>query len=143
MSHDTDPTVTGPGSATGTAVVDQAAATLAATSAEELAGLIAVGMLDTVGQPARLPELLWPDADPALVRAVWDLALATGYRAGRLAGRPRWAAEELDRARAALEGAGYAAMAALVDRTTGTARPRPAEPHPADVPATAVRGGRS
>jgi hypothetical protein len=128
MSHDTDPTA------------DQAVAALAASSAEHLAGVIATGMLDTVGQPARLPELLWPEADPALVRAVWDLALATGYRGGQLAGRPRWAAEELARARDALDGAGFAAMAALVGRAAGTVRPRAVDPHPADAPEAAARG---
>lgn len=146
MSPNTDPTA-GPGGTadTGddgghTARADQALADLATGSAEVLAGVIAAGMLDVVGQPARLPELLFPDADPVLVRAVWELGLATGYRAGKLAGRPRWAAEELDRAREALEGAGFAAMAALVARTAGTVRPRVTDAHPADAPTAAARG---
>lgn len=141
MSHDTTPA--GPDHTTDTTAVDQAAVDLATSSAQMLAGIIATGMLNAVGQPAKLPRLLFPDADPELVDAVWQLGFATGFRSGGLAGRPRWAAEELDRARAALEGAGFAAMAALVDRAAGTVRPRPAEPHPADVPAAAVRGGRS
>ncbi|MFD8516498.1 hypothetical protein ACFV27_36835 [Streptomyces antimycoticus] len=131
MSHDTNPTA------------DQAAAFLAASSAEHLAGILAEGMLDTVGQPAKLARLLFPDGDPELVDAVFKLGVATGYRGGLLAGRPRWAADELDKARSALSEAGYAAMAALVDRAAGTVRPRPVEPHPADVPAAAVRGDRS
>lgn len=146
MSPNTDPTA-GPSSTadTGddgghTARADQVAADLAASSAEVLAGVIAASMLDVVGQPARLPEALFPAADPVVVRAVWDLALATGYRAGKLAGRPRWAAEELDRAREALAGAGFTAMAALVARTAGTVRPRAVDPHPADAPEAAARG---
>lgn len=147
MSPHTDPTPAGPGGTadTGgdgrhTARADQALADLATGSAEVLAGVIAAGMLDVVGQPARLPEALFPDADPVVVRAVWDLALATGYRGGQLAGRPRWAAEELDRAREALAGAGFATMAALVGRTAGTVRPRATDAHPADTPEAAARG---
>ncbi|MFI0822287.1 hypothetical protein ACH4TX_42060 [Streptomyces sp. NPDC021098] len=146
MSPHTDPTA-GPSSTTDagddgghTARTDQAAADLAVSSAEHLAGILAEGMLDAVGQPAKLARLLFPDGDPDLVDAVFKLGVATGYRGGLLAGRPRWAAEELDRAREALEGAGFAAMAALVARTAGTVRPRAVDPHPADAPEAAARG---
>ncbi|MGS2592092.1 hypothetical protein [Streptomyces hebeiensis] len=108
---------------------DLALAVRCANSGQYLAGLIATAMLDHVGQPARLPELLWPAADPALVRQVWEAGLATGYRAGQRAARPEWTADGLDRARGALREAGYQRMARHVARTLSVHQP---SPHPAD-----------
>lgn len=93
---------------------DRELADRAATSATVLAGVITAGMLDDVGRPAKLPSLLWPDADPELVQAVWNRAMAVGYRAGKFAGAPRWDAAGLERLRGALRDAGWHAMAANV-----------------------------
>ncbi|MGW0948460.1 hypothetical protein ACWD4O_38720 [Streptomyces sp. NPDC002623] len=107
--------------------VDRALDGTAHTSAAFLAGLIAAAMLDTVGRPAKLPDLLFPDLPPEAVQRVWDTALAVGYRAGRLAVAPRFHRDTLARLRDALSDAGYTAMA----RTAGhTARAAAAEPEP-------------
>ena len=106
-----------------TTVVDAAAAALAATSADVLTGLIAKGMLDEVGQPKKLPELLFPGIDSADVRRVWDLALAVGFRAGRLTTH-RWDPAPLKHAQAALSEAGYEAMAASTGLTAAVVAPR-------------------
>lgn len=99
-----------------------------------LAGLIALAMLDTTGTPGKLPELLWSDTDPTLVRSIWETALAVGYRAGKMAGTPQWTSEALVRLRSALADAGYTAMATLAARTaTLLPPPPPPQPvHPAD-----------
>ncbi|MFE4915903.1 hypothetical protein ACFRCX_30840 [Streptomyces sp. NPDC056652] len=108
------------------------------TSGEYLAGVIAAGMLDHVGRPDRLPELLWPDADPAVVRAVWEAGLATGYRAGKLAAHPEWTGDGLNRLRAALYEAGYRGMGRLAARSAAVHQTHPARTvpnavgHPAD-----------
>lgn len=98
------------------------------SSGDYLAGLIADGILDTVGRPAKLPELMWPHVDPELVRLIWEAGVAAGFAAGRTAGRPQWTRERLDRARTALQEAGYEGMAHIVARTN-TLHP---QPHPAD-----------
>lgn len=108
---------------------DQALADRCQSSGDYLAGLIAKGMLDTAGAPKKLPELLFPDHDPDMVRTVWEAALAVGYRAGKLAGQPRWTPDALNRLRAELADAGYAAMGSKAARSAAIHPPR----HPADT----------
>jgi hypothetical protein len=88
-------------------------------------------MLDQVGQPGKLPQLLFPDMAESDVWRVWELAIAVGYRAGRMAARPRFNRDTLARLQLALTEAGYTAMAGLADRTAATITPPTAE-HPAD-----------
>lgn len=128
--------------------IDQQLADVCQTSGDYLAGLIAHGMLDTAGRPGKLPELMWPDADQELVRAVWEAALAVGYRAGKTAGTPKWTADALDRLRHALADAGYAAMANLAARSAAVHHPTLADgvplalwDHPADHDQHQVRDG--
>lgn len=122
--------------------VDQVLAERCQSAGDYLAGILAAGTLDTVGQPAKLPELLFPDIDPWIVRQVWDAALVVGYRGGLIAARPRWAPDRLDRARTALEAAGYKAMAGHTARSRTLHSPRhPADTEPAAVDSTQVRGG--
>lgn len=126
--------------APGTAGADQALADRCQSSGDYLAGLLAHGMLESVSRPGKLPELLFPDGDPALVRAVWKAALAVGYQAGKLSARPTWTPDALRRLRAELDTAGYVAMGRMAGRSASIHRPR----HPADteVPVdSAVRGG--
>jgi hypothetical protein len=104
---------------------DDALVHRARTSAEYLTGLVAEGMLDVVGKPHRLPELLFPHLDPAGVREVWNTALAVGYRAGKVAHRPVWDTAALDRLRCALYEAGYRGMGRVVEATAYTAPSRP------------------
>ncbi|MFD7867989.1 hypothetical protein [Streptomyces sp. NPDC059783] len=113
---------------------DTALADRCQTSGDYLAGLIAHGMLATVSRPDRLPELLFPDTDPAVVRAVWETALAVGYRAGKEAARPTWTPDALARLRAELDTAGYTAMGRLAARSATVHPPR----HPADTEAPAT-----
>lgn len=102
--------------------VDMALVERCESSGEYLAGLIAAGTLDSVGRPDKLPELTFPDANPWDVRAVWDAALAVGYRAGKLAARPE--TEGLDKLRAALYEAGYQGMGRLAARSATVHQPR-------------------
>ncbi|WP_140160761.1 hypothetical protein, partial [Streptomyces fradiae] len=75
--------VDGPHQVDGDSVdVDQALAARCTSHGDYLAGLIATAMLDTAARPDRLPETLFPDADPTLVRAIWNTALPVGYHAG-------------------------------------------------------------
>lgn len=148
-THHTPAPTTAPagGSAEGpgmdaTAVIDQLLAERCQTSGDYLAGLITKGMLDAVSRPAKLPELMFPDSDPAVVRAVWEAALAVGYRAGKEAARPTWTPDALQRLRAELDAAGYVTMG----RTAGRSASLHPSRHPADheVPTQAgpmVRGG--
>lgn len=113
-------------------------ATRAATSADMLTGLITAGLLHTVGSPTKLPTALWPDADPVIVQAVWDVALSTGLWMGeqRAAGR-QWRPEALDTARQELAEAGFTALAGQVAMTASHGRRPASEPgsgeHPADA----------
>jgi hypothetical protein len=111
--------------------VDALLADLCDNAGQYLAGLIAAGMLDHAGRPDKLPELMFPGADPDLVRRIWETALPVGYRAGKLAGRPSWTAEGLDRLRTELVASGYTAMARLAARSRSLHPPAP-RPHPAD-----------
>jgi hypothetical protein len=111
-----------------TEAADQALAERCQTSGDYLAGLLAKGMLDAVSRPAKLPELVFPDGDPALVRAVWEAALAVGYRAGKEAAHPTWTPDALRRLRAELDAAGFVAMGRMAGRSASLHPPR----HPAD-----------
>ncbi|MFB7867404.1 hypothetical protein [Streptomyces sp. NPDC056069] len=99
---------------------DQALAARALSSAEYLAGILAAAELDVVGQPSKLPELLFPDLDPKDVRRVWDTALTVGYRLRKLTERPRWDDAALRRLKGALADAGYGAIAHLTEKSLGT-----------------------
>lgn len=113
--------------------VDAALAARCTSSGTWIAGLIAAGLLDTVGRPHKLPEALFPDTDPDIVRAIWDAALPVGYRAGRYAAAPRFHRDTLTRLQHALADAGHHAMAGLVHQTVTTLPPPPtAAEHPAD-----------
>ncbi len=121
--------------------VDQVLADRCQSSGDYLAGLIAHGMLEAASRPGKLPELLFPDGNPALVRAVWEAALAVGYQAGKLSARPTWTPDALYRLRAALDTAGYVAMGRMAARSASVQPPlRPAD---TEVPVVgpAVRGG--
>ncbi|KIF66263.1 hypothetical protein HY68_36770 [Streptomyces sp. AcH 505] len=115
-------------------VVDQALTERCEDSGQYLAGLIAKGMLDHVGRPTRLPEVMFPDVDPDVVRRIWDMALPVGYLAGKMTARPQWTAEGLNRLRGELRDAGYEGMARLTGRSASVH-------HPADGEAQGVREG--
>lgn len=110
---------------------DEVLAGLCQTSGDYLAGLIAAGTLDSVGAPGKLPELLWPDADPTLVRDIWMAGLTAGWRGAKLDAN-HWTPDALDRLRTALTDAGYTAMARLVQRSRNI--------HPADAEQHTARG---
>lgn len=93
-----------------------------------LAGLIADSMLEHVGTPDKLPELLFPDIDPDVVRRIWQTALPVGVNLGHYLSRPRGTREGLDRLRAALNESSHQAMARLANRSANTLAPA----HPAD-----------
>lgn len=116
-----------------TTVVDQALAERCEDSGQYLAGLIAHGMLDHVGRPTRLPEVMFPDVDPDAVRRIWDTALAVGYRAGKMASNPQWTAAGLRRLRTELQAVGYEGMSRLATRSASV--------HPADAEVQGVREG--
>ncbi|WP_185893560.1 hypothetical protein, partial [Streptomyces sp. WAC08241] len=103
----------------------------AASHGEYLAGLTARAMLDVVGQPTKLPTLLFPDLPPADVDRVWKQALAVGYRLGRIVENPQWDEAGIRRLKTALNNAGYRQMARQVDRSQAVV-------HPADT--TTARG---
>jgi hypothetical protein len=105
------------------ATVDQALAARATSHGEYLAGLIAHAELDTVGQPDKLPALLFPDLDPDTVDRVWKQALVVGYRLGRIVERPQWDADGLRRLRAELAAAGYRQMASQAARSAAVVHP--------------------
>ncbi|MFD7615732.1 hypothetical protein [Streptomyces sp. NPDC059802] len=117
-------------------LANQALADRCQTSGDYLAGLLAAGTLEAVGSPKKLPELLFPDCDPAIVRAVWEAALPVGFRAGKLAGQPRWTPDALTRLRSALADAGYEAMGNLAARSASIHPPQ----HPADTELDATVG---
>ena len=125
---------TAPAAAPDTTDTDQALADVCQTSGDYLAGLLAHGMHEAVTRPAKLPELLFPDYDPAMVRAVWEAALPVGFHAGQLSVRPSWAPDALRQLRAKLDTAGYVAMGRLATRSASIHPPR----HPADTEAPAA-----
>lgn len=115
--------------------VDRALAARAVTSADMLTGILAASTLDAVGQPGKLPTVLWPDVPPELVTAIYEHGLRVGYRAGRIVSAPAWEPEALDRLRTALADAGYTAMASRVAVTASHGR------HRADTEVDFARGG--
>lgn len=110
---------------------DMVLAGRATLSAEYLRGLAIAGQVASAGAPRKLPLDLFPgfpDADPALIQEVWDRALVVGMRMERLAARPYYYRDQLERLRGELDAAGYAAMAGSVAQVLATAVPE----HPAD-----------
>lgn len=91
-----------------------------------LAGLLANGLLETVGRPEKLPQDLFPSA-PEVAREAFQLGVAAGLHAGRVSAAPRLYRDQLARTQAALEAVGFEAMA----RSVGRSR-RLVAPHPAD-----------
>lgn len=110
----------------------------AMSSGEFLAGLVANGLLETVGRPDKLPSALWPDQDPVVVEEIWQLALAVGLHAGRRQSSPRMFRDEMARVSAALSEAGFHAMAGLVARSRRLVAPEVV--HPADGEVTRGHG---
>lgn len=119
------PTPDAPDATDVTAAADLALTERCANSGQYIAGLIAAGMLETVGTPRQLPRYLFPNVPPEVAQEIFDRGAATGYRAANLAANPQWTREGLDRLRAALRDAGYTAMASTVDRSANTTRPLP------------------
>ncbi|GAA2770169.1 hypothetical protein [Streptomyces showdoensis] len=111
---------------------DQALTARAVSSAQFLAGVLAAAELDVVGQPDKLPELLFPDLDAEAVRRVWNTALTVGYRLRKLAEQPRWDDAALRRLRGSLTEAGYTGMGQLAERSLNTL-------HPADTDVRTAR----
>lgn len=125
-SSGTDGSGAGPGPS-----VDLVLAGRAVSDGERIAGLIAAAQLDTVGTPRKLPMDLWPDADPELVREVFERGVIVGFRAGRFFGAPRFYRDKLASLQRRLAEAGYAAMGRVAG-PAATAAYRAPEPHPAD-----------
>ena len=99
-----------------------------------LAGLIASGQLDTVGSPRKLPQDLWPQADPVLqelVQEVFQRGVAVGFRAGRFFGAPRFYRDKLASLQGRLAEAGYAAMGRAMGPAVTEAYRAPVR-HPVD-----------
>jgi hypothetical protein len=116
-----------------TPAADAALADRCRSNGEYLSGLLATGMLQTVGTPDRLPQLLFPHIDPTIVTAIWDRALAVGYRAGRLSVRPRFTPDLLHRIHTQLDDAGHTAMGSLAHRSATTQQPHPADREQTDT----------
>ena len=99
-----------------------------------LAGLLANGLLETVGRPGKLPQDLFPSA-PEVAQDAFQLGLAVGLHAGRVSAAPRLHGDQMARVQAELEAAGFEAMA----RSVGRSR-RLVAPHPADAEGARERG---
>lgn len=106
----------------------------AVTSADMLTGVLAAATLDVLGQPTKLPTVLWPDVPEEVVTAIYEHGLRVGYRAGRIVSAPTWEPQALDRLRTALADAGYQAMARRVAVTASHGR------HRADTEQDIARG---
>jgi len=109
----------------------------ATLAGQYLAGLSAAAQVASVGSPVKLPRDLfpaWPDADPALIQAVWDRALVVGVHLERMMKNPDRYRAGIEEIRGVLDAAGYAAMAGMVRRSLAMTVPA----HPAD----AESGGR-
>ncbi|MGW2520540.1 hypothetical protein ACWC09_26695 [Streptomyces sp. NPDC001617] len=92
-----------------------------------LAGLLANGLLETVGRPDKLPQDLFPGSDPEVTQASFQLGVAVGLHAGQRSASPRLYRDEMARVQGELEAIGFEAMARLVGRSR-----RLVAPHPAD-----------
>ncbi|MFI8792606.1 hypothetical protein [Streptomyces sp. NPDC055105] len=99
-----------------------------AATGQYLAGLIAAAQLDTVGTPRKLARDLFPGVDPVVVQEIWDRSAAVHFRAGQMAGAPRFHRDKLSRLRKQLTEAGDAAMAGRVQEALTIA----VQAHPAD-----------
>jgi len=97
-------------------------------SAHVIAGILDAGLLNHAGRPDRLPAALFPDVPEDTVQAIWNMALTVGIWAGKAMLRPQWEPSALDRARDALDEAGYRAMAGGVAIAAQCGRTA----HPAD-----------
>ncbi|MFD5848318.1 hypothetical protein [Streptomyces chartreusis] len=100
-----------------------------------LAGLLANGLLETVGRPDKLPQDLFPSA-PEVAEASFQLGLAVGLHAGKVSAAPRLHRDQMDRVQAELQAIGFEAMGRMVGRSR-----RLVAPHPAD--GETVRGRNS
>src|SRR5690348_18397955 len=67
----------------------------AMSSGQVLAGLVALGQLETVGGPEKRRAVLFPGVDPVGVERVWERAWAVGGRAGRVAAAALWCRERV------------------------------------------------
>ena len=103
-----------------------------------LAGLVAHGQLETVGRPDRLPEDLFPDVDPEVVRAIWERGLAVGLYAGKVSASPRLFRDEMERVQGQFEAIGFEAMGRMVGRSRRLVAPHPADGEDARDRPTAV-----
>ena len=99
-------------------------------SAVFLAGLLANGLLETVGRPDKLPQDLFP-SDPEVAQASFQLGLAVGLHAGRVSAAPRLYRDQMERVQREFEAIGFEAMARLVGRSRRLVAPERAG-HPAD-----------
>lgn len=113
---------------------DRLLAARAAGSGEFLAGLVAAAMLDTVGRPDRLPADLFPGLPEEAVAAVWERALAVGFRAGQFAAAPRLNRDVLARLRGELAAAGWEAMAGVAGQAVAVVETGPVHPADAETP---------
>jgi hypothetical protein len=103
----------------------------AMSAGEFLAGLIANGMLATVGRPDKLPPDLWPEVDPAVAQQIFERGLAVGLHAGKVSAAPRLYRDQMLRVQEEFAAAGFHAMGGLVGRSRRLVAPeQPA--HPAD-----------
>ena len=84
-----------------------------------LAGLLAAGAAASVSSPRALVGDTLPGVDPAVVQAIFDRGVATGWSARGFYGQRRFQAEALVVQRACLEEAGWHAMGGLVGRSVG------------------------
>lgn len=84
-----------------------------------LAGVLAAAETDTVGGPLKLPTDIWPDADPALVLAIWERACAVTWRTAQMAASPWLYRDRLESLRGQLLEAGHEAMGRSVQRSLG------------------------
>ncbi|MCX5000948.1 hypothetical protein [Streptomyces longwoodensis] len=103
----------------------------AMSAGEFLAGLVANGMLATVGQPDKLPADLEPDVDPVVVQRIFERGLAVGLHAGKASAAPRLYRDQMLRHQVQLEQVGFRAMEGLVGRSRRLVAPEQVA-HPAD-----------
>lgn len=92
-----------------------------------LAGLLANGLLETVGRPDKLPQDLFPGSEPEATQSSFQLGVAVGLHAGRRSASPGLYRDEFARVQGLLEEAGFHAMGRSVSRSR-----RLVAPHPAD-----------
>jgi hypothetical protein len=96
-----------------------------------LAGLVANGMLATVGRPDKLPADLWPGVDPAVVQEIFERGLAVGLHAGKASVVPRLYRDQMQRVEEEFAAIGFEAMRGLVARSRRLVAPEMGA-HPVD-----------